>query len=60
MVYSWRAPLGFQRNKKSYTYIFMVFALSIFFMTSVVEIMFSELVSVPLLHLPVILGGRVG
>ncbi len=52
--------LGFQRNKKSYTYILIVFALSMSFMTSVGEIMFSELVSVALLPLPVLVGGRVG
>ena len=52
--------LGCQKNKKLYTYILIVFALSMFLITSVVEIMFSELISVALLPLPVIVGGRVG
>ena len=50
--------LGFQRNKKLYT-CFDCFCSINVSMTSVVEIVFSELGSVTLLPLPVIVGGRV-
>ena len=53
--------LGFQRNKKPYTSILMVFALLMFLIvTSVGEIMFSGLFSVILLHLLVAEGMSVG
>ena len=52
-------PLGFKRNKKLYTSFLIAFALQMFPMTSVEEIIFSGLLSVSVIPLLVVVGSGV-
>ncbi len=52
-------PLEFKRNKKLYTSFLIVFALQMFLMISVEEIMFSGLLSISVIPLLVGVGSGV-